>query len=95
MTNPAQPNNSNFMKLFHDILLATLTAFSCTCEVSVQLPGPVVQEGQLSRKIILPPNTKSDTTGLVVLSGAGSSIPVAPQFAADTSSKNFRTAFDG
>lgn len=69
------------------LLSFLLIVFSCTREISVQLPNPVVQDGQISGKIILPPNTKSDTAGLVVFSGAGSSIPVASQFVVDTSGK--------
>ncbi|CAG5072966.1 hypothetical protein DYBT9623_04499 [Dyadobacter sp. CECT 9623] len=65
----------------------TLIAFSCTREVSVQVGGPIVEEGQITGKVILPVNTKADTSGLVVLSGAGSSIPVASQFAIDTTGK--------
>nr|WP_295922376.1 hypothetical protein [uncultured Dyadobacter sp.] len=64
-----------------------LFCLSCTREVSVQLPGPVVEEGQISGKIILPENTKADTAGLTVLSSVGASIPVASQFAIDTSGK--------
>jgi hypothetical protein len=64
-----------------------LFCLSCTREVSVQLPGPVVAEGQISGQVILPQNTKADTTGLVVLSGSGSSIPVASKFAIDTTGK--------
>jgi hypothetical protein len=61
--------------------------FTCTREVSVQVGGPVVEEGQISGRIILPANTKADTTGLLVLSGSGSSVPVASKFAIDTSGK--------
>lgn len=59
----------------------------CTREVTVQLPGPVVEEGQISGRIILPENTKADTAGLTVLSSVGSSVPVASRFAIDTSGK--------
>lgn len=64
-----------------------LIALSCTREVSVQVGGPVVEEGQITGKIILPVNTKADTNGLVVLSATGTSVPVASQFAIDTSGK--------
>ncbi|MCE6991462.1 lipocalin family protein [Dyadobacter sp. CY323] len=64
-----------------------LFSLSCTREVNVQLPGPVVEEGQISGRVILPQNTKADTAGLVVLSSVGSSIPVASKFALDTSGK--------
>lgn len=64
-----------------------LFCLSCTRDVTVKLPGPVVEEGQVSGKIILPENTKADTTGLTVLSSVGSSIPVASRFAIDTSGK--------
>lgn len=64
-----------------------LIMFNCTREVSVQVGGPVVEEGQITGKLILPVNTKADTTGLVVLSATGTSIPVASRFAIDTMGK--------
>nr|WP_295921734.1 Ig-like domain-containing protein [uncultured Dyadobacter sp.] len=57
----------------------------CTKEISVQVPGPVVREGQIAGRIILPAQTKVDTSGLTVLSSAGKGIPVASRFAIDTS----------
>lgn len=58
-------------RLLLPAIYAFLFCFSCTREVSVQLSGPVVEDGQISGRVILPPNTKADTAGLVVLSSTG------------------------
>ncbi|WP_439585818.1 hypothetical protein [Dyadobacter bucti] len=81
-------------RLLLPAIYAFLFCFSCTREVSVQLSGSVVEDGQISGRVILPPNTKADTAGLVVLSSTGTSIPVASRFAIDTTGKVSTTALN-
>lgn len=74
-------------RLLFRLFYLCLFCVSCTREVSVQVAGPVAEEGQLSGQVILPQNTKVDTSGLVVLSAIGKSIPLGSRFAIDTIGK--------
>lgn len=63
---------------------------SCKNEINIQLSNPLLEaeDGQVSRGIILPANTKTDTTDLEVLTAVGSATPVNSTYVIDTSVGN-------
>ncbi|WP_165939987.1 Ig-like domain-containing protein [Dyadobacter psychrotolerans] len=63
----------------------------CKNEIDVQLSGPLPEAGQVGGRIILPANTKLDTTGLEVLTAVGSVTPVNARYAIDTTGKTSTT----
>lgn len=77
--------------LFYLMAFCLLLNTSCKNEINVQLSASMLEAGQVSGKIILPVNTKIDTSGLEVLTGVGAVIPVNVSYAIDTTGKTSAT----